>query len=134
MANKEITGLMPFLNCEPLDVNMASPFSGLAIVDYVDARFVVLKDHGRLEDGKIKFTKDGAEVATDFATLDGGEEFGFGRACGNNRLCFDAEGDGSTGHNKSVTSSRTLSAKVIGMRCINNGEGFHETSRLWIEG
>ena len=134
VTKKEVSCLAPFLDGKPLDVNVASPFSGLAIVDDIYARFVVFKNKSRFGGGKVEFTENRAEITSHFFTLNGNKTFGFGRAGGDNRLCFNMEGDGGTRHDESVTSSRMFGLEIISMGSINNGEGFHKISRFRIKG
>ena len=54
VAKKEVSGLAPFLDSKPLDVNVASPFGRLATVDDIYARFVVFKNKGRFGGGKVE--------------------------------------------------------------------------------
>jgi hypothetical protein len=54
------------------------------------------------------------------------EERSFRGTSSNNGLRLDTVGDGSTRHNKRITSSRVFVAQVIGMRCINDGEEFRK--------
>jgi hypothetical protein len=134
VAKKEVSGLAPFLDGKPLDVDVTSPFGWLAIVDDIYARFVVFKNESRFGGGKTEFSEDRTEVTTDFSTLNGSKKFGLGRAGGDNRLGFNTEGDGGARHDEGVASSGTFGAEIISMGSINNGEGFHKISRFWIKG
>ena len=55
MAKDKVASLAPFLNGKPLDVNMTCPFSRVAMVNNLNARFVILKDDSRLGSGEVKF-------------------------------------------------------------------------------
>ena len=134
VAKKEVSSLAPFLDCEPLDVNVGSPFRWLAIVDDIDARFVVFKNKSRFGWGKVEFTENRTEVMTDFSTLYRSKKFGFGRAGGDNRLCFNTVGNGGARHDEGVASCGMFGAEIISMQSIDNGKGFHKISRFRIKG
>ena len=128
MAQNEVTGTTPFLDCKPLDINMASPFGGLAIVDYVDSGLVVFKDNCGSRWGKTKFAKDRANIAADLTSVDGGKELGFSRASGNDGLSLHTVGNSSAGHDEGIPSSRAFVAQVIGVGGIDDGEEFRESN------
>ena len=133
MTNRKVTSLAPFLNSKPLDINMASKLSGLAMVDDLDGRLIVFKQNSRLGNRESEFTEDGTEVPAYFTALDSSKEFGFGGTGGNNGLGFNTKGNGGAGHDKSITGGRTLGAEIVGMGGINDSKGFHKIGNLGVD-
>ena len=105
MAQEQVTSTAPFLDRKPLDVDVASPFGGLTIVDYVDRGLVVFKNNSGTRGRKTKFAKNRADVATDLAGMDGGKELGFGRTSGNDGLRLHTVCNGCARHDKKISGS-----------------------------
>lgn len=134
MTKNKVASAAPFLNSKPLNVNVTGTFSGLAIVNDINRRLIIFVDNSRAMGWEAKLTKNRTDIATDFACMDGGKEFGFRRTSSNDGLRFHSVGDGSSNHDESVASSRALITQVVGMGCVNDGEKFMGGSVVGVVG
>jgi hypothetical protein len=124
MFQDKISCASPFLNGEPLDINVSGTFSRFALIDDVDTGLIVFKNYRRLGWGKSKLAQDGSEVPADFSSVDSGKEFSFCGTRGDNGLGLDTEGNGSAGHKEGVAGGGPFSTKIIGMG------GIHDSNKV----
>jgi hypothetical protein len=62
MGKEDVTTVFPVLDCEHLDVNVATAFSRDPMIDHVDSRCIVLVNRSGLQLREAKLSEDGSKI------------------------------------------------------------------------
>ena len=80
----DVTGVLPVLDGEVLDLDVTRSLGGHTSVDHVNGRLVILVDGGRLGLGESEFLHNRPDVSGLLGCGDSGEEFGLSSFIDNN--------------------------------------------------
>ena len=122
---RNVAVLLPLLDGEMLDRDVAGAGGRLGSIHHQDRCLVVLVEGGGTELGKSEVAENCAKVLVGLGCGHGGDKFGFSGTGGDRRLKFGAICDGTTAQGEDDTSDRSSSGKVSGMCGIdvsNQGE------------
>ncbi|KAG7356323.1 hypothetical protein IV203_001009 [Nitzschia inconspicua] len=129
--HQDITIILPILNREGPDVNMARLLSGFASIDNLDSRDIINMNWGRGKLGKRKLMENRTKVLCSFCSRNGSNELGLGGASSSDSLCLGTVSNSNFVKGKSVTGSGATVAEIIGMSSVNISS---ELKGEWREG
>ena len=95
MAHDNVALLVPFLDCEMLDIKVAGTLGRAGGINHADDGLVIFMKDGRAGLGKAKLVEDSTHILGNFGGMDSSNEFGFSRAGGDARLDLGLVGNSS---------------------------------------
>ncbi len=110
---------LPLLNGEMLNINMSRTWRRSTRVNHQNRCLIVLVKHRWTRLCIVQLEEDRSQIFCNLRGLDGGDEFGFCRACRDRRLDLRLVCNWSTTEHESETGDGTSCAEIRGVCGIN---------------